>query len=375
MKIALLLSHISQSGVSTNTLDLARGLIKEGEQVVLITSGSMYNENKEIDNLVNKFKDLGIPIYYFVNSSKITRLRWLKIFIDFYSFLQISLFLLKVKPDMVHACSPYMSFIPKLLRIKFVTTLHIPILKPCFRLPQANSIITISRETQKYALTELDYCLENTKMILHGVDEKFGVRSTSHEIENVLSKFSIPLDKILIGLVGTIEPRKGHDILVQAISFLPNECKTRIHVVFLGSTIHGEDITWLTDQINANDLKKNITFVPYRDPKILYDAFDICVMPSRMEAFGLVAIEAMMSECCTIRSNTEGAYDQIIDGVDGLLFENEDSLALSNILKKVILDADLRTSIAKKGKIKALDYFTKERMVRETLDLYKKILN
>src|SRR5690606_6202995 len=105
-----------------------------------------------------------------------------------------------------------------------------------------------------------------------------------------------------------------------------------------------------------------------------YGIFDIFVFPSRLEGFGLVVVEAMMSECCVVRSNTQGAYDQIDHGKDGFIFENNNFEQLADLLEDIINDEDLRTKIAKAGKEKALNKFTIKEMTRGTLEVYEKVM-
>ena len=81
----------------------------------------------------------------------------------------------------------------------------------------------------------------------------------------------------------------------------------------------------------------------------------------------------MMSECATVRSQVEGALEQIDHGVNGMLFPNEDDGALSGILQKLILDDTYRTEIANKGKSKALKEYTIPVMTKNTLKVYNKI--
>ena len=81
-----------------------------------------------------------------------------------------------------------------------------------------------------------------------------------------------------------------------------------------------------------------------------------------------------MSGCCVVRSNVEGAYDQIKDRETGFIFQSEDSNALSNILEELIIDKDLRESVAARGRDFALTHFTSAIMATKTLEVYQKIL-
>lgn len=82
----------------------------------------------------------------------------------------------------------------------------------------------------------------------------------------------------------------------------------------------------------------------------------------------------MLANCCVIRSNTEGANDQIEHRATGFIFENEDIFELSNIISEVVLNDTLRKSIAQRGREYALKNFTSDIMAENTIKVYKKVL-
>ena len=88
----------------------------------------------------------------------------------------------------------------------------------------------------------------------------------------------------------------------------------------------------------------------------------------------MVVIEAMLSGCCCVRSNTEGAYEQIEDGKSGYIFEDGNTDQLSDILSRLVSDAPLRKQVATAGREKALREFTSAVMARKTVEVYKKIM-
>ena len=198
---------------------------------------------------------------------------------------------------------------------------------------------------------------------------------THEETKTFKLSNNIPLDKIIIGFVGSIEKRKGHDLLLKAVENLNSTIRNKIHVVFLGSSKDSTTRPWLDGLIETTNTSDVVTSFDYQDPKPFYAMYDIFVLPSRLEGFPLVIIEAMMSECCVIRSNVQGAYDQIDHGINGFIFENNDFKELAKILARVIENKTLMLEIAKKGKEKALSKFTIEAMTKGTLDVYKKIIS
>lgn len=65
MKIAILLSRIDQTSVTTNTLDLVSSLIKEKHEVYLITGGPSEINTPRFDRIYNNFKQVSLQVKEF----------------------------------------------------------------------------------------------------------------------------------------------------------------------------------------------------------------------------------------------------------------------------------------------------------------------
>lgn len=370
MKVVFLLSRIEQTGVTTHTLDLAEGLLKNGHELYMITGGVVDENDPYLLNLKEKFLRLGTQLLEF-KTPKGNLLS--KIITGIVSTLQIVAWLIKLKPQVVHSQSPYMTFLPWLAGKKFTTTVHNVSLVKNIKFKKPTHLIAISTESKHYAVKAFGMKPENISVVCHGVSTRYANPVSENEKQGLYKKYALPTHKLLLGCVGRITPGKGLDILLEAVAGLSTQAKEKIHLVFLGGYWQEGDEHWLKNTIDTHKLSLNVTIVPFQDPKPFYDIFDIFVMPSRSEAFGLVAVEAMMSRCCTIRSSTNGAYDQINHGTDGFIFENENHRQLGQVLEKVIFDDELRLAVATQGNVKALENFTIEAMTQKTEAVYQKI--
>lgn len=371
MKILILLNNVDHTGLTINTIDLCEALVQKGHAVHLLLG---YNPNivsNQLEFLYKRFYDSGATIYQYNSDFSGKSLQ--KVITKIKSVLFLLMRTMRLKPDVIHSESPYLSFIPWLLGKKFVSTLHVNDLVRRFEYKNATRLIAISEETKRYAIAKFGYKESQIDLVYHGVPKRFSNPIPTIDISNYKKKFNIPNSKIIVGLVASIEKRKGHDILIKAVEQLPEETRNRIVVFFLGSYKSGP-YNWLENLIENSLIKKNIVWEQYQDPKPYYDIFDIFVLPSRLEGFGLVVIEAMLANCCVIRSNTEGANDQIEHRATGFIFENEDIFELSNIISEVVLNDTLRKSIAQRGREYALKNFTSDIMAENTIKVYKKVL-
>lgn len=164
--------------------------------------------------------------------------------------------------------------------------------------------------------------------------------------------FNINRNKIIS--VGTISHIKGHDILVKAWH--------KIYTQFPGYTLHiygkqKDNYDFINQYIEHNNLKE-IIFLhpPTSEIKQKYLESVICVLPSRVEGFGMVLIEAM--SCCVpcIATNCEGPKDIITHGKNGYLVDIEDVDDIANKLIDLLSNQDKLKQISYEAYNSAKEY-------------------
>ena len=99
-------------------------------------------------------------------------------------------------------------------------------------------------------------------------------------------------------------------------------------------------------------------------------AFDVVVLATEMETFGLVLIEAMRSGVAVVGSNAGGVPEIIEDGVSGLLFEPGNAADLAAKLRRYCMDRDLRRRLAAAGKARADSLFALERHYQDLKQMF-----
>lgn len=350
--------------------DLGAELVRMGHAVTILTAGSQ-NPSDEASRLLEKsIRDAGINIEIlpFPQTSDSVFFYWqmLKPLWLTRSFLR------RNKYDVIHVHTLSLTFVPKLLGYPFVLTTHIA--KMEFKRPAATEEIAVSREVYD-DLVKRKVPKEHLHLIYNGVSPSFVLPLRQKEAKPLLEGVHVSSDIIKILYVGTLCYRKGLDILCRAIFHLPDEVKKSVQVFFIGDYDSQESKKWLEDIMDQLDLRSMITLLGYRDPREYYFASDIFVLPSRLEGFPLVSLEALMGHCCVIMSDIEGADVQIKDGETGFIFQHENAEQLRDIIARVVNSKDLLVKIANAGQKYAIENFSSERMCKQTLDVYNKIAN
>ena len=176
----------------------------------------------------------------------------------------------------------------------------------------------------------------------------------------------LPKDKINILFVGRFDLQKGIDYLLDEF------VKCNRNDLFL--TVIGDNV------INKNDYKKkykkeNIKFlgwVKHDEIADYYEAVDVVVMPSRWEAFGLVAIEAMKYSTPVIVSNRGALREIIAHGKTGYVFPF-DKGALTKVLQ--MLSKEELLKLGKNAEKEFLKKYQESCMLKSTVFLYEKYGN
>ncbi|MCC7189306.1 MAG: glycosyltransferase [Anaerolineales bacterium] len=193
---------------------------------------------------------------------------------------------------------------------------------------------------------------------------------------NVSRFYPIPSDeaKMYIGLqpedrmilfVGRIEPLKGVDTLLEAMSCLQKKESRPVHLAIIGGdpaaspeTMNAE-MARLKNLCEALGLDQSVVFLGVRDQDKLsyyYSAAEVVVMPSHYESFGMVALEAMACGTPVIASEVGGLAYLVRDGETGFTIPAEEPETLCEKLSWLLNDRELHEAMSNRAVEYAQDY-------------------
>ena len=168
-------------------------------------------------------------------------------------------------------------------------------------------------------------------------------------------------------------PHKGQDILIESLSLLKRQGIDNFHLYLIGE---GESRNQIESLIERYAMKDKVTMMGQRDRKYIYQHlcdYDLFVLPSRSEGFGLSVAEAMCAKVPVIVCDLESTKDVVDYGRYGRLFEtgNKDSLA-----KQIedFLCSDVDTDLIEKALTFARDNFDIKNTASRYIEEYKKVL-
>ena len=172
-------------------------------------------------------------------------------------------------------------------------------------------------------------------------------------------------DALVIGGIGRLHPQKGWDVLVEAAPAIAADLPGSVLVV-VGE---GDERARLEARPGAG----HVRFVGYREAaSTLVGAFDLLVVPSRYESFGLVVVEAMLAGVPVVATAVPGLEGVVGDA--GVLVPPEDPEQLAKAVVALARDPDRRSDLAARGRRRAEERYGVERMARETAAVYDRLL-
>lgn len=171
----------------------------------------------------------------------------------------------------------------------------------------------------------------------------------------------------LIGAIGRLEPQKGFDIAVRALSELPDAT-----LVLLGD---GSERSMLEQLARASGVEARVRFVGWVDrPHAWFRSFDVFVLPSRNEGFPLVVLEALLARAAVVASDVGSVREAVRNEETGLLVPAEDATALAQATRRLLNDGELRRRLGDDGRELVLEHFTAAHMTRKYEALYHELL-
>jgi glycosyltransferase involved in cell wall biosynthesis len=184
---------------------------------------------------------------------------------------------------------------------------------------------------------------------------------------DVLDELGLTPDAYVIGYVGRLHRCKGIDLLIEAFARVSGVLPDA-RLVIAGS---GPLECTLRGQVRRAGMERRVVFAGRRDdvPRVA-SAFDVGVIPSRSEAFGLVAVEMMALGVPLIVASVGGLREIVTDQRTGLVVERESPGQVSEALIRLHRDPKLRRRLAEAG-VKAAERYGVDDHADRLVDLYR----
>jgi len=196
------------------------------------------------------------------------------------------------------------------------------------------------------------------RIVAPGVDHAFFAPGHRPQARRALG---IDPDASVLLFVGRIQPLKGVEVAVRTLSALvDDDLGARLLVVGGPSGPHGQDevdqLRVLVDVLGVADRVDFIEPQPHELLSTYYRAADVCLVPSRSESFGLVALEAAACGTPVVASDVGGLRTLVDHGRTGYLVEESSPEAFAGWIRQILAEPVLAERLSTGAVLRARHY-------------------
>ncbi len=190
----------------------------------------------------------------------------------------------------------------------------------------------------------------------------YGVPSGKHsdKCSAYLLEKGVAEDSFKVAIFGRVEEGKGQHLVIEAVRNI-HQKESVISLSIIGHVMDQAYMEKLDVLAKSESSNQFVHFHGFHDnPTDIMSCFDVIVLATRCETFGLVLPEAMRAGTAVIGTNCGGVPEIIIDGETGLLFEPDDAIGLEKALEKLVFNKAFCKKLAENGKVYADNQFSEE---------------
>lgn len=367
----------------SHRLPLAIGARQAGFDVALFT-GQAGNAQME-STAVKQLQMHGIPHLRTCSRSSGTNP-----FLELWALIQLIGYLLRFKPDVVHCASPkgvlYGGIAARLSRVpslvlaisgmgyaftdgadkgwlrKTVKSIYSALVNLAFRHP--NAVVIVQNQDDRGSVVARGFAVNERVGLIPGS----GVDLTLYADSAVAEKRPFVL------LPARMLKDKGVTEFVEAAR------KIRSQVPGWRFVLAGAAGYDNPSAISEVDLKRwqgqgMVEWLGHVDDMVpLFNQAAIVCLPSYREGMPKALLEAAAAGCAVVTTDVTGCREAIEPGVTGVLVPPRNSIALADALLSLINDEQRQKSYGDKGRKRAVQLFSIESVVQQTIDIYKGLL-
>ena len=227
-------------------------------------------------------------------------------------------------------------------------------------LRRADAAIAVSQSTKEDSVRTLGLRPEKITVIPSGIAPSF-FEVTPEEVERVRRQYGLTRPFVLC--IGTIEPRKNLDTLLDAYDSLPPSLRAEFELVIAGP------LGWAQPATKARLAHtRYLGYLPETDVAPLTAAATVFAFPSLYEGFGFPVAQALAAGTPVVTSNVSSLPE--IAGDAALLVDPRSTAEVRDALSRLLLSADLRAELARRGRCRA-QQFRWEECAKKSLQFFE----
>ncbi len=360
------INTLAAGGAELHLLTLCRFLKRLGIECAV----AYLKEGRGSRPLKSDFEEAGIPVFYLKGDG---------VGLARAGFLLQNL-LKQERPDILHTHLPRADLVGALVkaagvRVPWVSSVHdiysrswrgkwsLPLFSLLWK--RADAVIAISYAVRDWLVKERGVPAGKVRVVYYGIEpEKFDAPGESKPPKR---------DRTVIGTIGRLEPRKGHETIIRAMPLiLTHYPGARLRIAGHDPWGYGRSLRTLIESFGLEGKVELLSFV--EDIPSFLREIDVFAFASRSEGFGQVIIEAMAARRPVVASRIAPLSEIVVDGETGLLVPPDDPKAFAEAICRILADREQACQMGDHGHRRVREVFSADTMARKIMDIYVDVL-
>ena len=233
------------------------------------------------------------------------------------------------------------------------------ILSPC-----TDKIVCISKAEKASAEREHIAKDEKLALIPNGID----VSAVRNALAKSRSELGIAEDAFVVGMIGRLSPQKAPDVFIRAAKLIHDEIPNSAFII-VGSGEDEEEVKTFAKENGLELVITGWTDEPYSYLKV----FDVALLLSRWEGFGLAVVEYMAAEKNVVATKIDAIPTLVDDGIDGLLVEMDNPEDAAEKVLWLYHHPQKAVEMQKKALKKVIENYDISRVVNQHIQLFNEL--
>jgi glycosyltransferase involved in cell wall biosynthesis len=184
-------------------------------------------------------------------------------------------------------------------------------------------------------------------------------------------------DKLTIAVIGNLSERKGQRIAILAMPMiLKNYPSTKLLIVGKDTSPNQAFLKTLESLVKQYSLDNHVKFVGYQENvDEIYARTDLLLVPSSVEPFGRVIVEAMLAGVPVLATAVGGIPEIIEHGKNGILLQSREPNVIADAVITLLGSEERRRTFAATARLMAEQRFNMNTMIKEIEDIICEVSN
>ena len=282
--------------------------------------------------------------------------------------LYIIKYCLKNKIDIIHSHHRYFDLlsyiISKQIKIRTITTVHSKVYGKKYVSYKSDYLIAVSDSIKKHLISHFKIKEDKICTINNFVDPK--EKPDNFNSEELLKQLNIGLDELILVFIGRFDKEKGIDILLEVFKVIQAN-NSNVIMLLIGN---GKELA-ITKEFCSNFNLRVKIIPPVENIYDYYNLADIIILPSRVDPFPFIMLEAGLMKKPLVASNVDGIAEFIEHNINGIFVESENVQSLVDGVKRLIDNPSFRIKLSNNLYQKVLDGFTVDKIIPQYMKFYR----